>query len=280
MYRLRLAFLALHRIRQTHAGGGALEARLEALRRTSLLDSPPEEAFDRLTRVATTVLRVPISIVSLVDRDRLFFKSQSGLGEPFASLRQGPVQLSFCQHAVRTRETLAGLAYDYPALERLMARQGWTTAHLFWSEDAVTFHARNPFPPGGVVEDPATGAAAAAFGGYLRDLGLAPVPSRVLVHQGHDMDAPSELLVDLGPAAEVAVSGRATQLAPIHEPVPGHSEPLRKQRANSPIGLQDEHARRPFADVRPGPQNAHTVLPPRVQSSPSCRMAVIGRVRH
>ncbi|HKQ96829.1 MAG TPA: sigma 54-interacting transcriptional regulator, partial [Candidatus Polarisedimenticolia bacterium] len=83
------------------------EARLEALRRTSLLDSPPEEAFDRLTRVAAAVLRVPMAIVSLVDRDRLFFKSQSGLTEPFATLRQGPIQQSFCQHAVRTRETLA-----------------------------------------------------------------------------------------------------------------------------------------------------------------------------
>ena len=82
------------------------EARLQALRRTSLLDSPPEEAFDRLTRTATTVLRVPMAIVSLVDRDRLFFKSQSGLAEPLASLRQGPIQHSFCQYAVGTREPL------------------------------------------------------------------------------------------------------------------------------------------------------------------------------
>jgi hypothetical protein len=64
------------------------EVRLEALRRTSLLDSPPEEAFDRLTRMATTVPRVPAALVSLVDRDRLFFKSQSGLAEPLASLRR------------------------------------------------------------------------------------------------------------------------------------------------------------------------------------------------
>ena len=83
------------------------EARLEALRRTSLLDSSPEEAFDRLTRMATAVLRVPVAIVSLVDRDRLFFKSQCGLGEPLATLRQGPIRQSFCQHAVRTREPLA-----------------------------------------------------------------------------------------------------------------------------------------------------------------------------
>jgi PhzF family phenazine biosynthesis protein len=129
-----------------------------------------------------------------------------------------PVHVAFAgnQHlmlAVCTRETLRALAYDYQALERLMARQGWTTAHLFWSENATTFHARDPFPPGGVVEDPATGAAAAAFGGYLRSLRLVPLPSRVVVHQGHDMGAPSELLVDVDPAtATVAVTGRATPL--------------------------------------------------------------------
>ena len=82
------------------------EARLEALRRTSLLDSPPEEAFDRLTRLATTVLRVPVALVSLVDGDRQFFKSQTGLSEPFASSRQTPLTHSFCKHAVGSREPL------------------------------------------------------------------------------------------------------------------------------------------------------------------------------
>jgi PhzF family phenazine biosynthesis protein len=120
------------------------------------------------------------------------------------------------QHLVlgaRTRETLAGLDYDYPALAALMAREGWTTAHLFWSENATTFHARNPFPPGGVVEDPATGAAAAAFGGYLRDLGLVPLPAAITVHQGQDMGRPSRLLVHLDAGAEtVQVTGHATRL--------------------------------------------------------------------
>jgi formate hydrogenlyase transcriptional activator len=82
------------------------EARLEALRRTGLLDSPPEEAFDRLTRLATAVLRVPVALVSLVDSDRQFFKSQSGLSEPLASLRQTPLTNSFCKHAVGSREPL------------------------------------------------------------------------------------------------------------------------------------------------------------------------------
>jgi formate hydrogenlyase transcriptional activator len=82
------------------------EARLEALRRTSLLDSPPEEAFDRLTRTATAVLRMPVALVSLVDSDRHFFKSQCGLPEPLASSRQNPLTHSFCKHAVGSREPL------------------------------------------------------------------------------------------------------------------------------------------------------------------------------
>jgi formate hydrogenlyase transcriptional activator len=82
------------------------EGRLEALRRTSLLDSPPEEAFDRLTRLATAVLHVPVALVSLVDSDRQFFKSQCGLSEPLASLRQTPLTNSFCKHAVGSREPL------------------------------------------------------------------------------------------------------------------------------------------------------------------------------
>ncbi|MFS0884827.1 PhzF family phenazine biosynthesis protein [Aeromicrobium sp. 179-A 4D2 NHS] len=115
---------------------------------------------------------------------------------------------------VRRRETLAALDYDYPALETLMAREQWTTAHLFWAQDSLTFHVRNPFPPGGVVEDPATGAAAAAFGGYLRELGLVPTPTRVTIHQGHDMGRPSELLVDLvADSPGVSVTGRAAAIA-------------------------------------------------------------------
>lgn len=130
-----------------------------------------------------------------------------------------PVQVGYAgnEHlilGVRFRTTLAGLDYDYPALAALMAREGWTTAQLFWAETPVEFHCRNPFPPGGVVEDPATGAAAAAFGGYLRDLGLVPVPSRLTLHQGHDMGSPSRLLIDLAPGtATVDITGGATRLA-------------------------------------------------------------------
>ena len=91
-----------------------------------------------------------------------------------------------------------------------MARERWTTAHLFWSEAATHSKHANPFPPGGVVEDPATGAAAAAFGGYLRDLGLVSLPSRVIVHQGYDLGRPSLLLVDVAGRTTVRVTGHAT----------------------------------------------------------------------
>ena len=110
---------------------------------------------------------------------------------------------------VRSRELLASLDYDGPALTAVMARVGWTTVHAFWAQTPTTVHARNPFPPGGVVEDPATGAAAAAFGGYLRDLGLVDVPGRVTVLQGADMGRPSRLEVDLGTGPRVRVTGTA-----------------------------------------------------------------------
>jgi formate hydrogenlyase transcriptional activator len=79
-------------------------ARLEALRRTSLLDSPPEEVFDRLTRLAASILHVPGAMVSLVDGTRQFFKSFVGVPEPWASLRQTPLTHSFCKHAVASGE--------------------------------------------------------------------------------------------------------------------------------------------------------------------------------
>ncbi len=127
------------------------------------------------------------------------------------------VGLAGSQHlllGVCCRATLACLDYHYPALAAVMTRQRWTTTHLFWSEGATTLHVRNLFPPGGVVEDPATGAAAAALGGYLRELDLVPLPTRVTVHQWQDRGSSSLLLVDLAPGtATVQVSGHATRLA-------------------------------------------------------------------
>ncbi|MFG2827090.1 PhzF family phenazine biosynthesis protein [Streptomyces sp. NPDC048434] len=116
---------------------------------------------------------------------------------------------------VRSRARLAALDYDFDALHDIMRQQGWTTVHLVHrpSPDRLDFHARDPFPVGGVVEDPATGAAAAAFGGYLRALGLVTEPLRVHIRQGEDMGRPSDLYVDLRPDdPRVQVTGQAVPL--------------------------------------------------------------------
>jgi signal transduction histidine kinase len=78
-----------------------------ALRATGLLDTPPEADFDRLTELVRRVLRVPVALVSLVDADRQFFKSQQGLAEPWASLRETPLSHSFCCHVVDRDAALA-----------------------------------------------------------------------------------------------------------------------------------------------------------------------------
>ena len=72
--------------------------RLEALRRTGLLDSPPEELFDRLARMAAKVLEVPVAIITFVDDTRQFFKSCVGLPEPWHTYRETPLSHSFCQY--------------------------------------------------------------------------------------------------------------------------------------------------------------------------------------
>lgn len=112
-----------------------------------------------------------------------------------------------------TRARLAELNYDFDRLGRLMADRGWTTVHLVWCETRDRFHARDPFPVGGVIEDPATGAAAAAFGGYLRDLGAISPPDSFTIIQGEDMGRPSELTVSVLDAdGGVAVRGTAVPM--------------------------------------------------------------------
>ena len=82
------------------------QGRLVALHATGLLDSDISPSFDRLARLASSVLNAPVALVSLVDSDRQFFKSCLGLPEPWASQRESPLTHSFCQHAVASREPL------------------------------------------------------------------------------------------------------------------------------------------------------------------------------
>ena len=117
--------------------------------------------------------------------------------------------------ATATRARLALLDYDFDALRDLLAARGWTTVDLVWREDATTFHARNPFPVGGVVEDPATGAAAAALGAFLAERHALPPGRAFTIRQGEDMGRPSRITVSVpdDSRAGIRVGGAAVRLA-------------------------------------------------------------------
>lgn len=113
----------------------------------------------------------------------------------------------------RTRGRLADLAYDFARLEALMRRLDLTTVQLVHRAGPAEFHVRDPFPVGGVVEDPATGAAAAAFGAYARERGLVPADAVLTLHQGTDMGRPGVLTVELREGdPRVRVSGTGVRI--------------------------------------------------------------------
>jgi PhzF family phenazine biosynthesis protein len=100
--------------------------------------------------------------------------------------------------ALRDRSELAQMRYVLKDGRKLMLANRLATICLIYVEMPNLFHARNPFAAGGVYEDPATGAAAAALGGYLRDLGW-PHGGSIVITQGEDMKVPSRLHVGITP---------------------------------------------------------------------------------
>ena len=106
---------------------------------------------------------------------------------------------------------LDAVRFDAAVLRRLMDEQGWRgTVTLAHPRDERTFETRNLFPVGALDEDPATGSAAAALGGYLRALGAVRPPARVVVHQGRHVGRPSLLVVDVPASGGIVVSGTAS----------------------------------------------------------------------
>jgi PhzF family phenazine biosynthesis protein len=112
--------------------------------------------------------------------------------------------------ALTSRQKLAAMHYDQTRGQRLMTAAGLITISLVHAETEARFHARNPFAAGGVYEDAATGAAAAALAGYLRDLGW-PHGGMIEILQGEDMGMPSRLRAEIRaePGASIRVSGAA-----------------------------------------------------------------------
>ncbi|REJ82716.1 MAG: PhzF family phenazine biosynthesis protein [Acidobacteria bacterium] len=115
---------------------------------------------------------------------------------------------------LRSRQRLARLRYDFPRLQKAMLDDDLTTVQVVWFEAGAfeVAHSRNPFPVGGVVEDPATGASAAALGGYLRDTGRIQTPARFQIRQGEDMGRPSLLRVEVPAEGGVTVAGTAVEI--------------------------------------------------------------------
>jgi len=112
--------------------------------------------------------------------------------------------------ALNSRESLAAMRYDLEAGRRFMTAAGIVTLSLIYAQTPTLFHARNPFAAGGVYEDPATAAAAAALAGYLRDIGW-PHGGMIDIVQGEDMGSPSRLRAEISPdtGASIRVSGAA-----------------------------------------------------------------------
>ncbi len=116
--------------------------------------------------------------------------------------------------ALKTRAALASMSYDFDAGQRFMDTSGIVTIALVHAENSRYFHVRNAFASGGVVEDPATGAAAAAFAGYLRDLRWAsvwPIGGSIQIVQGEDMGMRSLIRADVSDVggSSIRVSGAA-----------------------------------------------------------------------
>ena len=114
---------------------------------------------------------------------------------------------------LKQRETLAAMNYNFARGQALMRQLGWVTILLGHAQAPQRFATRNAFAYGGVVEDPATGAATAALAGYLRDIDW-PHGGAIEVQQGDDMGMPSRLRAEIGPlrGSSIRVSGTARLL--------------------------------------------------------------------
>ena len=111
--------------------------------------------------------------------------------------------------ALASQSAHAALEYDFDGLRELMEERGWTTIQVVWQASPTQFRSRNPFPVGGVVEDPATGAAAAAFGAYLREIGAIEPPASIEILQGEEIGRPSRIFVAIPSEGGIGVTGTA-----------------------------------------------------------------------
>lgn len=105
--------------------------RLKSLHSLKVLDTDPEERFDRITRLARQIFRVPIALVSLVDGDRQWFKSRCGLDAP-----ETPREISFCGHAIAGQDVFV--------VPNAASDQRFCDNPLVLNEPSIRFYAGYP----------------------------------------------------------------------------------------------------------------------------------------
>jgi PhzF family phenazine biosynthesis protein len=151
----------------------------------------------------------PMSPELLAELLELFGYTDNDLNPeiPPARIHGGADHLALC---LNSRAALAAMHYKLDAGRELMNRENLITILLAYAETPRLFHTRNPFASGGVYEDPATGAATAAFAGYLRDLDW-PHQGSIDIVQGEDMGMRSRLRAEIPSASgsSIRVSGSA-----------------------------------------------------------------------
>ena len=176
-----------------------VEGRREGTRLMAILQSPPTHSE-------------PASSDLLRDSFMLFSLTAADLHPSLApAVAEGGARHLILPLASRQR--LAEMRYDQAAGRTLMLAHGFATIALVYPERPAFFHARNPFASGGVYEDPATGAAAAALAGYLRDAGW-PHGGAIDILQGEDMGSPSRIHAEIPPetGASIRISGTVRAL--------------------------------------------------------------------
>jgi PhzF family phenazine biosynthesis protein len=176
-----------------------VEGRRRGFMLTAALQSPPTRSAPAGKELATEACTLFSYVVDDLDQ-RI----------PPAIIEAGARHLVL---ALENRTKLSTMQYDLEAGRKFMMSAKIATICLIFSESHSLFHARNPFAAGGVYEDPATGAAAAALAGYLRALGW-PHSGVIEIIQGEDMGMPSRLRAEITPepGASIRVSGKARQM--------------------------------------------------------------------
>ena len=176
-----------------------VESSCDANSMTAALQSPPTRSQAMTPELLTEVLD-------------LFGYDEKELNPeiPPARVHGGADHLALC---LNSRTGLSAMQYDLDSGREFMQREGLITILLAYAETPRLFHTRNPFASGGVYEDPATGAATAAFAGYLRDLDW-PHDGSIEIIQGEDMGMRSRLRAEIPPqpGSSIRVSGSARMI--------------------------------------------------------------------